>query len=113
MSAPRDPYREASDGTAKPIRRIGARNLVNSTVEVLRVRLMGGVAVLALVAGLASYAGIYWSGDLGTPSGTIVLYSGADIPAGWELCDGRNGTPDLRSQAPKGRDVRYIIRVRR
>ena len=28
----------------------------------------------------------------------IVLWSGAivDIPAGWALCDGNNGTPDLR-----------------
>lgn len=29
----------------------------------------------------------------------IVLWSGAivDIPAGWALCDGNNGTPDLRN----------------
>lgn len=28
----------------------------------------------------------------------IVIWSGAivDIPAGWSLCDGNNGTPDLR-----------------
>lgn len=28
----------------------------------------------------------------------IVIWSGAivDIPAGWVLCDGNNGTPDLR-----------------
>lgn len=30
----------------------------------------------------------------------IVLWSGAivDIPAGWALCDGNNGTPDLRNR---------------
>lgn len=30
----------------------------------------------------------------------IVLWSGAivDIPAGWKLCDGNNGTPDLRDK---------------
>lgn len=30
--------------------------------------------------------------------GTIELWSGAliDIPQGWVLCDGNNGTPDLR-----------------
>jgi hypothetical protein len=33
-------------------------------------------------------------------SGIIVIWSGAiiDIPAGWFLCDGNNGTPDLRAR---------------
>lgn len=32
-----------------------------------------------------------------TPSGIIVLWSGAisNIPTGWVICDGNNGTPDL------------------
>lgn len=34
------------------------------------------------------------------PIGTIVLWSGAivDIPTGFHLCDGNNGTPDLRDR---------------
>lgn len=30
------------------------------------------------------------------PEGTIVLYNGTTAPSGWAICDGTNGTPDLR-----------------
>jgi hypothetical protein len=34
------------------------------------------------------------------PSGVIVMWHGtvATIPSGWALCDGNNGTPDLRNR---------------
>lgn len=34
----------------------------------------------------------------------IVIWSGeiVDIPAGWALCDGNNGTPDLRNKVLVG-----------
>jgi len=32
------------------------------------------------------------------PSGAIIMFSGEDIPEGWALCDGENGTPDLRDR---------------
>lgn len=34
------------------------------------------------------------------PDGIIALWGGlvADIPAGWHICDGTNGTPDLRDR---------------
>lgn len=44
----------------------------------------------------------------GIPIGTIVMWSGAigSIPTGWHLCDGLDGTPDLRGSfvygAPAG-----------
>jgi len=36
----------------------------------------------------------------GVPKGVIVMWSGtvATIPSGWALCDGNNGTPDLRDR---------------
>ena len=41
------------------------------------------------------------------PSGTIVLWSGtlATIPSGWFLCNGQNGTPDLRNRFVIGASV--------
>ena len=36
------------------------------------------------------------------PIGMISPFSGAIIPAGWFLCDGNNGTPDLRNRFIRG-----------
>jgi len=32
------------------------------------------------------------------PAGSIIMWSGSTPPAGWKLCDGTNGTPDLRGR---------------
>ena len=41
-----------------------------------------------------------FTAEYGVPRGVIVMWSGsiADIPQGWALCDGTNGTPDLRDR---------------
>lgn len=36
--------------------------------------------------------------DVGVPRGTIVAYNSSVAPPGWALCDGTNGTPDLRGR---------------
>lgn len=43
------------------------------------------------------------------PAGTICLWSGAivDIPAGWLLCNGAGGTPDLRDRFLVGAGTTY------
>jgi hypothetical protein len=34
------------------------------------------------------------------PPGSVIMWAGApeDVPAGWRICDGSNGTPDLRNR---------------
>lgn len=42
--------------------------------------------------------------DASIPAGVIVMWSGllSAIPSGWRLCDGTNGTPDLRDRFVRG-----------
>jgi len=44
-------------------------------------------------------------------SGLIVLWSGAivDLPDGWVLCDGNNGTPNLQDRFLVGAGVSYAV----
>jgi len=39
----------------------------------------------------------------GVPKDTIAVWTGtiSTIPSGWKLCDGTNGTPDLRTRFPR------------
>ena len=41
-----------------------------------------------------------FTAESGVPRGVIVMWSGtiSNIPSGWALCDGTNGTPDLRNR---------------
>jgi hypothetical protein len=47
----------------------------------------------------------------GIPSGGIMLWSGsiASIPSGWYLCNGSNGTPDLRDRFVVGAGSTYAV----
>jgi len=51
-------------------------------------------------------------GQIGVPIGTIVMWNnrgGASIPTNWALCDGTNGTPDLRDKFIVGSGNAYAI----
>ena len=45
------------------------------------------------------------------PIGGIINWSGAivDIPAGYQLCDGTNGTPNLRDKFVVGAGTTYAV----
>jgi microcystin-dependent protein len=47
----------------------------------------------------------------GIPSGVICMWSGAssEIPDGWALCNGSNGTPDLRNRFIVGAGSSYTV----
>ena len=51
------------------------------------------------------------SGGESIPSGIITMWSGASdaIPSGWWLCDGQNGTPDLRNRFIVGAGSSYGV----
>ena len=38
------------------------------------------------------------------PIGGIIMWSGSTVPDGWALCDGSNGTPDLRGKFIMGKN---------
>lgn len=59
---------------------------------------------------IASVAYALKSGD-GVPSGAIIMWSGSldTIPAGWALCDGSNGTPNLMSRFIVGAGSGYSV----
>ena len=53
----------------------------------------------------------FGGGGGGIPSGIITMWSGAAsaIPDGWALCDGTNGTPDLRGKFALGSSDKYAV----
>ncbi|MCS7019132.1 MAG: hypothetical protein RMJ87_05950 [Cytophagales bacterium] len=62
-----------------------------------------------VTAGNLNVSGVI-SGNGTIPIGGIIMWSGsiATIPAGWALCDGNNGTPDLRDRFIVGAGSSYV-----
>ena len=73
--------------------------------------LTGTIADARFPATLPAVNGANLTGIVGVPTGVIVLWSGAAnaIPAGWLLCDGSGGRPDLRNRFVVGAGHNYNV----
>ncbi|MFA6281748.1 MAG: hypothetical protein WCY05_04525 [Candidatus Omnitrophota bacterium] len=76
--------------------------------EVMTSRQKIATAAYAMTAQNAVYA---TTAANGVPTGVILMWSGAvaNIPAGWALCNGANGTPDLRNRFVVGAGSSYAV----
>lgn len=63
------------------------------------------------IAGSLTAASIKQGGNALLPTGCILQWSGsvASVPAGWHLCDGTAGTPDLRDKFVVGAGLSYAV----
>jgi microcystin-dependent protein len=52
------------------------------------------------------YNHINWNSSTLMTRGMVLAWTGDNVPTGWALCDGNNGTPDLRARFILGRDPR-------
>jgi microcystin-dependent protein len=60
---------------------------------------------------LASVPYAISAGSGGIPMGGIIMWSGSVVPTGWALCDGQNGTPDLRNRFVVGAGTGSIYAI--
>ncbi|WP_448518713.1 hypothetical protein [Rhodoflexus sp.] len=84
--------------------------LINGNLTANNLTTAGAVSAGALnVSGNVAVTGTV-SGNGTIPLGGIIMWSGsiASIPAGWALCNGANGTPDLRDRFIVGAGSSYV-----
>ena len=95
--------------------RCDGTNIVDQVNYISGALTVGGTMTLSanpvsnLQAATKQYVDAAASGSF--PSGGIIMWSGliAAIPAGWYLCNGSNGTPDLRDRFVVGAGSTYAV----
>jgi hypothetical protein len=85
-------------------------NALNSATTVVNVS-SATAPIAGQVLTATSSTAATWQSPAGFPSGGIIIWSGAStaIPSGWYLCDGANGTPDLRDRFIVGAGSTYAV----
>lgn len=125
--------RDASDGQWKLFANVVAEptttvDFTNATYSNIRVGVLtassssvsGNVSAAGITAGnITASSNISVAGDITQngvaggiiPRGGIIMWSGsiAGIPTGWALCNGTNGTPDLRDRFVIGAGSAYSV----
>ena len=92
---------------------IGASTNTPATTTNLTVNGSTTITGSAIIGTPATTTNLTVNGVMGgiIPKGGIILWSGtvANIPAGWALCDNKNGTPDLRDKFVVGAGSGYAV----
>jgi hypothetical protein len=71
----------------------------NKLTDLEAVQNLGSIAKMLMAGGLTVPGNMTVSGNFNyLPTGIIVSWWGKSVPSGWTLCDGTNGTPDLRNR---------------
>jgi microcystin-dependent protein len=76
------------------------RNAADSIISAYKLRVENDLVVTGNSQTLGTVKATNFEGDGIVPAGGIIIWSGsaAAVPAGWNLCNGSNGTPDLRER---------------
>ena len=77
----------ATNGNGSSVTNLNASNLASGTIPDAR-----------FPSTLPAVSGANLTGIVSFVSGMIIMYNSASAPSGWYLCDGNNGTPDLRDR---------------
>lgn len=116
----------AAEGIWKIVRFSGALTLTHNATSLILpgaadITTAAGDTLIALSLGFGNWVVVSFQEVEGyptkkyvddrVPAGVILLWSGsaASIPAGWKLCDGTSGTPDLRDRFVVGAGSSYAV----
>ena len=88
----------ASYVTSSVVNSLNASNLSSGTIPDAR-----------FPSTLPAISGANLTGITSFVSGMIIMYNSASAPTGWYLCDGNNGTPDLRDRFIVGAGNSYSL----
>ena len=81
------------------------KDYINKRISEVYLADIDSIRTLAFISKKIQTDGLNIAGNLNVqgsfnylPTGTIVAFNNSEAPNGWALCDGTNGTPDLRGR---------------